>query len=132
MVTLAVAAGLASLLVIVALGFGFAALYVALATITSPPAAAIAAAGTALALALATIAVGQHVAYRLARKLDERPTQCGRDHVATELRRELAKEAASFAVAHPRLSIVGCLLVGYVLGANPNLRTGLQDIIETL
>ena len=132
MVTVAVRAVLALLLAIATLGFGFAALYMALATILSPAAAALAAAGVALGLALATIAAGRHITRSHGRTRNARPAQCHPDRVAAELGLELAQEATSFATAHPHLSVAGCLLLGYALGADPKLRTAVQDMIEML
>jgi amino acid transporter len=94
------------------------AIYLALAQITSPPQAALGAAGAALAIALCFAAAAM-IVLRRRRKYD----------LATDIGALLGREAAILAAAHPRGTIVGSLLLGFAMGADPQLRRALKGLI---
>ena len=122
------ALGAVLLLAAAAVAFACAALYLALLRIAEPPLAALGTAGAALVLAAAIAAVMRNRSFLRSRRHDR---ASDRRRLAAKWGVLLGEEAASFAAAHPRGTVIGCLVAGLAVGADPQLRGMLRDLLNT-
>lgn len=107
----------------IAIGFVCFAVYLALLDRLSPPLAALATAGAALVFA-GLIALISHFLVGLTRS---RRVTSG--NWATELGKVVGEEFAKQADAHPHRTAIASLLSGFAVGASPELRQLLKDLL---
>jgi len=123
---MAAALGLALFFAAAAIGFACAAIDLALSPYLSPPLAALGAAGAALVLALLILALGRWLARP---RRSDGAAEAGA--LAAALGALLGKEGGAFAAAHPRGTVVGSLVAGFAVGADPSLRRVLRGLLDS-
>ncbi len=133
-----VAIGAATLLaasIVLTLGFGFLcyALYLGLLTLTSPAIAALATGAAALILAAVIVLLGRLISSgsRAGPKSGGQDKGAGSDtnKLAADLGDLLGRELISLVRANPRSTAIASLLSGFAIGAFPELRQAIRDLL---
>jgi hypothetical protein len=132
----ALAALLAALaILLVALIFLCGALYMALLGVTTPPLAALATGGAALLTAILVLLVARFggAPTRRVRQVNppRRPDAPGGDEgLATAFGSLLGEQLVGLARQHAKSTVLGSLVAGLALGASPELRGLLRDLLK--
>lgn len=121
-----IAAALTALAVLVAgLVFLCFAAYLALLERLSPPLAALVTGLAAIILAALIVFLGRAIAARV-----QPPPHRDANDLVAELRNLLGEEVMAQAAAHPQATVLTSLLSGFALGAFPELRHVLRDLLR--
>jgi hypothetical protein len=119
----------AALMVVAAGGFFGAALYFGLCGYFSPPIAALLTGVSGLVLALLVIVAGRMVARGIGRSA-RRQGAAAPGGLAADLGMLAGERAASLARSHPGGTLAASLAAGFAVGASPNLRRLLRELLE--
>ena len=125
-IAIRVGALLAALIMVVCgLGFLCFAAYLALYDRVSPPVAALIAAGAAFLLAAVIILLGRALLVMILRR-----QRRDADHLAQSFREILGDELVSLATENPHATVLTSLFTGFAVGAVPELRHVLRDLLR--
>jgi len=120
---------IAASVLLAAIGFLGFALYLALLAHLTPPIAALVTAAAAVLAALLIALIGRLIA----RRAKPRTPKLGDSgSLAIELGKILGGEFSNRAAAHPYSTMLTALLSGFMLGASPDLRHILRDLVRKL
>ncbi len=116
---------LAASIALAGIGFLCFALYLALLQYLSPPLAALATAGAMFVLAALIILAGRAIGTMIKSRRRSRD-----ERLATAVLGELlGHEFSTRAASHPHATLFASLLAGFAVGASPNLRRILRDLL---
>lgn len=122
--------------IVLTLGFGFLcyALYLGLLTMTSPAVAALATGGAVLILAVVIVLIGRLIsagsrARPRSEDSDKGGTGAETNKLATDIGDLVGRELISLVRANPGRTAIASLLSGFAIGAFPELRHAIRDLL---